>query len=139
MRPEFEEFEYKDDDSKLIDEVAFVERYQNGAIEFVRYMKDAFPIGLFKPGFDTAMYDMNRLSKNPSLKEATFWGKIRYINFTTGYLVNPKSIFYYLLHPKKLLSDIYACGWRAGFLKRLLKLPLPYEEIIAFLKKLVKQ
>lgn len=134
VHPEFEEFEYKNDDSKLIDEVAFFERYQNGAIDFVRYMKEAFPTGFFTPDFDTVMYDMTRLSKNPSLKEATFWGKIRYLNFTTGYAANPKSFFYYLLHPKILFVDAYACAWDIGFAKRLLKLPMNYEKVFSFLK-----
>lgn len=132
--PEFEDFEYKDDASKLIDEVKIIAQYQEGAIAFIRYMKEALLSGTISVGYDVAMHDFNRLLVNPTLQEASFWGKFRFRNYTIGYMANPKDIFYYMLHPRRFRSDMYACGWKIGFLKRLLKLPLPYYKIYQLLK-----
>lgn len=132
--PEFESFEYKDDESKLIDEVKIISQYQEGAIAFIRYMREALLPDSISVGYDVAMHDFNRVLVNPTLQEASFWGKFRFINYTIGYLANPRGIFYYILHPRQLYSDVYACGWRIGFLKRLLKLPLPYDKIYSLLK-----
>ena len=137
IAPVFEEFEYKNDAKKLIDEIDIIGQYQAGAIKFVGYMKKAFPPNSFSAGYGAAAHDFERLRTRPTLKEATLWGKFRYINYTTGYLANPRSVFYYIVHPRKFFSDIRACGWLIGFLKRLLKLPLPYDAIIDLMKKCV--
>lgn len=139
IAPVFEEFEYKDDAKKLIDEIYIIDQYQAGAIEFVGYMKKAFPPNSFSAGYGAAAHDFERLRTRPTLKEAAIWGKFRYINYTTGYLANPRSVFYYIVHPRKFFSDIHACGWRIGFLKRLLKLPLPYEKLYLMLKKILAE
>lgn len=134
--PEFEEFEYQDDASKLFDETEFFDRYQAGAIAFIRYMKEAVPADSLSVDYPLAIRAFERLCTAPTLKEAALWGKIRYINFTTGYMANPKRFFYYAAHPGKLHSDLRASGWRIGFMKRLIKLPLPYDKILDFMKKL---
>ena len=41
----------------------------------------------------------------------------------------PKCFGYYLLHPKQCLYDFSVSQWKIAFLKRLLKIPLPYNTL----------
>ena len=52
------------------------------------------------------------------------------------YLAKPKSILKYALKPKSLIKDFYNSRWKIGFMKRLLKVPLPYTKMYELMKKI---
>ena len=47
----------------------------------------------------------------------------------TLYLAKPKSVFYYIFHGGNLKRDFLSSRWKIGFMKRLFKISLPYEEM----------
>ena len=50
-------------------------------------------------------------------------------------LAAPGKIRSYCHNPKSVVRDFYSSRWKIGFMKRLLKIPLPYERIYEGLKK----
>ena len=60
---------------------------------------------------------------------AKHFGEIINDNMYNRKMASPKSLFYYLFHPRKLKVDIGKSGWTIGFMKRLFKIKLPYWNI----------
>lgn len=134
--PEFEAYEYTKDPSQRIDEPAVIGKYQNGALPFVRYMKEAFPQNTVAIPPETAISGFSRLVCHPTLREARLWGDIRYINYQVFYCACPQSGFRYLAHPREFARDYFNSKWRVGFMRRLFRIPLPYDKITDLMKKL---
>ena len=66
---------------------------------------------------------------NPSCKFVTIFGNIINDNMFNRKMASPKSILYYIFHLKSLKKDFGESGWKIGFMKRLLKIKLPYFSI----------
>ena len=52
------------------------------------------------------------------------------------YLASPKSVIYYATHAKELKKDFLLSRWKIGFMKRLFKIKLPYNEMYIQMKRL---
>ena len=53
---------------------------------------------------------------NPNYKDTKILGDILFSNDELKFIAKPKSILFYILHPKMLLKDFYECNWKIGFL-----------------------
>ena len=78
-----------------------------------------------------------RLQMKPVLSEVFDINnqKRPFISKKSYYLAKPKSIFYYIVKPRMLKTDFALSEWKIGFLKRLLKIKLPYFKIYKIYKK----
>ena len=135
-QPLFSPFEYEASVEQKTDEFSFIDQYQSGALMFVRCLNAAFSQETFQIEPDVAAYEWFRLSMKPTLRETVLWGDIRVSDIDLRYMARPKSLLYYCLHPYQLRND-FAFGnrWKIGFIKRMLKVPLPYVTLYDFLRK----
>lgn len=132
---DFEEFEYKKSNEQKVDEESVINDYQNGAVMFVHYMKEAFPHTFELPP-DASLYAFKQVSLAPSLREAELWGDFRFLDFTIKYMARPQPLTVYIRHPQLLRKDFMLSEWKIGFMKRFLRIPLPYYKIYLGLKKI---
>lgn len=133
--PELEPYEYAKGDSQIIDEPAVIGEYQRGALAFVQYMREAFPLDTIEVQPEVALWGFSRLAIHPTLSEAKLWGDMRHINYQVFYCARPNSIFRYVTHPKELKRDYQNSNWKIGFMRRLFRIPLPYDKITDLMKK----
>lgn len=61
------------------------------------------------------------------------------LNMEEDSLIGRHSIIYYIFHPIKLKNDFLNNGCKLLFLKNLFKMPLPYFELLCFMKKFDKR
>ncbi len=87
----------------------------------------------FTPKNLLAAFD--KLGINPSSEEAELFGSAPFLDYGMANLATPMRISDALMHPSDFADDLEACYWKPAYLKRMLKLPLPYGEIIAKVKE----
>lgn len=112
----------------------FILAIQNGAIKFcksIRYLREFID-------YDENLFFANNYIKmgiNPNYEQAKIIGDIYTENIKIRKLCEYKSVMFYAFHPKQLKIDFLDSEWKIGFLKRMLKIPLPYYNIYNYLKK----
>lgn len=102
---------------------------QNSAI---KYIKDNCNIVFKNIKYD---YAISKFFLKPKLIDIKMFGDIRFEDGDYCFMAKPKSIFHYLFHITSLIDDFKKCGWKLGFMKRFLKIPLPYYKINMILRK----
>lgn len=131
--PVFDEFEYVDSENQKIHEMAIIREYQAGALSFVKYMASVIPNGI-RVDPEIAVFAFEQLLTQPTFEQARLWGDFRIVNYTYSYLAAPQRLPYYLLHPKQFRKEFLECYWKIGFMRRLFRVPLPYNRIYTMLK-----
>ena len=71
----------------------------------------------------------------PSIKDANYFGNIRFVDNEMKYIAKPKSFWYYVFHIKIFINDFVNSAWKVGFMKKLFKIPFPYYKIITKSRK----
>lgn len=112
----------------------FAKDIQNGALKFIQDFKDYKEKEILLD-INVAVSNLLMLTLNPTYKDAKKFGNILFDDDERNFIAKPKSLFYYMLHSKKFIEDFKNSSWRIGFLKRLLKIKLPYLAINNFLRK----
>lgn len=105
---------------------------QKGALEFIRRFgntdinisPDILYEGLADTGLRPKKYDISMFADFRFFDEGE-----------TQYLAKPKNIFFYLVHLKDFKRDFLSSRWKIGFMKRLLKIRLPYEKLYQVMSK----
>jgi len=115
---------------KPLPELDSLEQIQTGALNFVEQYNKSF-LSRFIGYKDRIMFNyLYQTGIYPDKRDLNSLGDFAFFNNAQiAYLAKPGSIYDYLLHPKKLRIDESKSGWKTGFFKRLLKLPLPYDKI----------
>lgn len=130
ISPILEEYEFSGTkDEKIIGEI------QRGALDFVSVMRDGY--GYEHADYSVGYSKLRKVTKFPSLHDANTLGGLKFMREgkkSESEMANPSSILHYVIHPGDLRRDFMLCGWPDGFLKRLLKLPLPYDSILTFIR-----
>lgn len=72
---------------------------------------------------------------SPSNRQVKKLGNIKTDYLKDSKLVNYKGIKYYLFHPGQIAVDFHESEWKIGFLRRIIKIKLPYKKIYMILKK----
>ncbi len=133
--PVMYDFEYESRDGKCCDEISIMREYQSGALEFVRDLAASFPGGLPPIPPDAAWYNFTDMCLSPTLWQANLWGDFRVFDNLIMLIARPAKLREYLRDPGRLKGDFISSMWKIGFMKRLIKLPLPYERIYFILKR----
>jgi len=125
VKPKLLDNEY----AKNIIEPNVVEQIQRGALDFIAYflpLRDCYNINS-----DVAYWNLKQVTKKPRLREVNLFGDLLFYNDVFIKLASPQSLFFYFLHPKLLIKDLRASGWKQGFVKKLLRVPLPYDKLLS--------
>lgn len=116
------------EDNKVIKEI------QDSAILFCKDIKN-YDNDILDPKNDIFLNKLIKIGIDPNLKEAKSLGEIYTDNVKVKKIVNAKSVWYYLIHPKKFKRDFLDSEWKIGFLKQIVKIKLPYYKIYLINKK----
>lgn len=128
--PELYSPEYHQQDPEL---KAF-EEVQQGAEAFcLEYVKSLTVHTHFKANEYAA--NLIRFGSKPSISEVSLFGDFRFFDTNCVFLAKPAGMVYYFKHPKDLLRDFSYSVWKAGFMRRLFKITLPYYKIYCLLKR----
>ena len=133
--PELCAFEYSLPEGGYSYEYPFITEYQNGALKFLEFMFSHLPCHPIRLDPKVALYSLNRLGNKPTVKETKLWGDFHRLSMVYYNVAKPGRYRDYLRHPLLLKKDLLACQWKIGFLKRLLKIPLPYDKIMDWMKE----
>lgn len=74
------------------------------------------------------------MARRPRLREAACFGDFTLEDGVRFRLAAPRPWGEYLRHPARLARDFAGSRWKVGFLRRLFRLPLPYDMVYALLK-----
>lgn len=72
---------------------------------------------------------------NPSKSDIRFLGELPFFDADYSRLINSSKLKNYIRNPKKFKEDFYLSVWKIGFLKKVLKLKLPYYRVYKRLRK----
>ena len=129
------ESEYMDGD-KLSHEAQKIFALQEGALHFVESSLNDELLNEMDITAKNAFWGIERTGNSPKMKDINLFGNFAFVDEgNKTKLANPKGILYYLFHLKQLKYDFLMCRWKIGFLKRLLKIKLPYMKIYHLLLK----
>lgn len=146
IQPKFGTYEYAEEmmnmDAPLpaiCNEKKSLEIIQDAAIRFIKDINQhpCFADQEFRP--EDCYKKVLTLGIKPARAELVYIGNLRYYGSDRRmyYIARPQTMFYYILNPQKLCAEFFiGCGWRIGFLKRLIKLPLPYAKLYFWMRKM---
>ena len=106
---------------------------QEGTRRFAALWAAGPHAGLTLPA-DAAIAPFLAMSRRPALQEAACFGDFWLEDGVRFRLAAPGTWNEYLRHPRQLARDFAASRWKIGFLRRLFRLPLPYDILYALLK-----
>lgn len=114
----------------------YVEHIQEGALKFIIDF-NKFPLSeMIEIHPEDVFWGLNQLNRNAKKPDLI---KIGDFYFNSGIkntpIAKPDHVYKYIFSPKKLIYDFSYSTWKVGFLKRLLKLRLPYHQIFSFIYK----
>ena len=129
VTPELAPYEFNENEDMI------VKQMQEGALFYVDCFKN-LNIDMFFKDSRFSYSVIKRMSKNPTYWETKIFGDLTlYDSGRVRYLAAPQNLFYYMIHLSKLKFDLSNAGWRTGFLKRLLRLPLDYNKPLHWYKE----
>lgn len=99
---------------------------QRGALDFIKRFGDMN----LNVSADKLYEGLSETGLKPKKEDIDMFADFRFFDEgETLYLAKPKGVFYYMFHVKNLKKDFLSSRWKIGFMKRLFKIDLPYEEI----------
>ncbi len=122
---EFYDFEYTQNNF-AIENYKIIKEIQNGALDFVRNMHQSKISDSIKWNQNIAFNNIQNLGIYPHNKELQCFGDFYYFDHQIYYLARPSLT-------TNLTKELSSSTWKIGFLKRLLRLPLPYLKIYTFI------
>ena len=122
---------------KPTEDLKKVRRIQKGAVDFVRNAAQDEMIENLKCAPNEYFEGLRSVGENPTLAELKLFGDISfYDEGMTEKLAAPNKLLRYIIHPNQMKNDFLKCRWKTGFLKRVLKINLPYQEIYKRLRSM---
>ena len=114
-----------------------IEQVQAGCLEFVEIMrKNHCYVSL---NGNVAYHNSMMTTRYPRMNDVILLGNFRFHSDNEDtYLAKPRGMVSYLAHPNDLISELKIIRWKIGFLKRLLRVPLPYYRVLTMIKKLTR-
>ena len=111
---------------------------QEGALQFCREYDFTGYVRDIRLDASTSIRNLLRFGNSPSVREVEFFGDFRFFDTNIVYMAFPERWYKYILHPSKFFMDFSYAVWKAGFLKRLLRVRLPYFRLYLYIKLLAK-
>ena len=123
--PNLQKYEYDDE----IESFNIISDFQNGALQFIEdYLKFN---NNWKINPNICSYNIIKMGTSPSKKDIKVYGSLSFENYQKKNIINfNHSTLFYMFHLETLKKDFYNSGWRIAFLKKMFKIPLPYNTII---------
>lgn len=123
-------------DGKPTEDFIKIKSLQQGALDFVKIAAIDKNLEHFEYSVDDLFYGIYESGVNPKKHDLKLFSSIEfYDEGITSKLAVPKSLVYYLSHVKQLKCDFLSCRWKIGFMKKLLKINLPYQKIYQKMKR----
>ena len=119
---DFYKYEYKD-----VKEDFILNLIQENAIKYIKENK--------MKNTKIELQEIFKRFLKPNFKDIRYFGKLIFSDDIIVPFADPKSIFYYIFHLNQLKKDYMESKWKVAFMKKLLKVPLPYYRINMFLRK----
>ncbi|WP_125711241.1 HAD family hydrolase [Lacticaseibacillus porcinae] len=128
-------YEYSVDDEPT-PEAVHVGELQERALEFIEDFSNS-PLREFVGKDSITMFNnLQVIGVNPSMKDVNAFGDFQFFNNSQKvYLAKPSHYITYLVHPHRLVHDLFDSQWKTGFLKRLLRLNIPYQRLFDVLRR----
>lgn len=99
---------------------------QRGALDFITRFGNMD----LNVSSDTLYEGLSETGLKPKKADIDMFADFRFFDEgETLYLAKPKNFFYYIFHVGNLKRDFLSSRWKIGFMKRLFKISLPYEEM----------
>lgn len=113
---------------------SLVAQLQSGAVSFARdWNKSVLAHSVIPPASALTLFLL--LFRSPTVRQASLLGNLSVDDGAVYPLAPSSSMGYYLLHPTTAARDFSASRWKIGFLKRTVRLPLPYDRLYLAMKK----
>lgn len=106
---------------------------QWGVLRFAKEWNDS-PLGEMELSPDMAIRPFLQMARRPKMRQATCFGDFTLEDGVSFRLAAPAPVDSYLKDPARLARDLGTSRWKIGFLRRLLRLPLPYDTVYSLLK-----
>lgn len=130
------EYEYQKDGAPT-KECLEIKDVQEGALKFVEDIALSAIHNSFAFSADELFYMLRNAGANPDKHTITLFSEFDfYDEGSTIKLASPQSFLFYVIHPKQLKKDFLQSKWKTGFMKKLLRINLPYEKVFYALYKL---
>ena len=141
IAPVLDKCEFDNDFMKIEDELYIHKEFQEGALDYVKKISQYTFLNCIKKTPAVVFRNLQCFGMNPLTEDLKMIGNVRVIREAGNiqYFAKPKGVFQYIFHPKEIIEDIDNCGWRIGFIKRLLKIPFPYGKAYFMLRKFAKR
>lgn len=127
-------YEY-DGPGQCTEERDILQEYQFGALETVRTAAPFCKKCGFRLTPELAFAPMARMGTAPTLEEANLWGDFRVSDMVTTFVARPGSAREIVCDIPGFYRNFMLSGWKIGFLRRLLKLPLPYNRLYLWMQR----
>ena len=130
-RFEFYEYEYKNSEVKN-----YLEKIQEGAIDFVYdFSKSGLP-NIINIGAKIALLNFNKLGNRPSNEDLNYFKKISFYSYEfLPFISNSKDN--YIFHPNCFVKDFRNSFWQPGFLNLTIHSNFDYSKLLNVSSKLI--
>lgn len=130
-------YEYLDDNKPTF-ELISVKKIQKGAIDFIKDVQHDFVLSnVLKFDSDELYQGIEQTGMQPNKEDLNLFADFHfYDEGRDDKLAAPAGLFSYMEHPKKLKEDFLVSRWKIGFMKKMFKLPLPYQKMYEQMRKL---
>lgn len=130
-------YEYLDDNKPTF-ELISVKKIQKGAIDFIKDVQHDFVLSnVLKFDSDELYQGIEQTGMQPNKEDLNLFADFYfYDEGRDDKLAAPAGLFTYMEHPKKLKEDFLVSRWKIGFMKKMFKLPLPYQKMYEQMRKL---
>ena len=138
VEAEFYEYEYVAQKERYVDEIQIITSFQHGALKYVEYVSEMVRNELLVINNHLAINNLLCMGLRPEKVGVGLFSDFRMFDTRVSHIAHPDPLIRYLLNPKKFKKDFSASTWKIAFLYRLLRIPLPYEQIYYTLKRIAK-
>lgn len=129
------DYEYDLQESKYVDEASIIKDFQDGAIEYVKFVAEMLNKGILRIDNEAAFNNLLYMALKPEKKGVELFADFRMLDAEILHIARPDAIMRYLLSPSKFKKDFANSSWKIAFLYRMFKIPVSYEKIYYRLKK----
>lgn len=118
-------------------ELMSVRKIQKGAIDFIKDARQDFILSkLLKFDSNELYQGIEQTGMQPNKEDLKLFADFHfYDEGRDDRLAAPRSVFTYIKKPRKLKEDFLISRWKIGFMKRIFKIKLPYQNIYKYMQR----
>lgn len=108
---------------------------QKGAQDFCEMYINSYASLFEEYSHKEYSYSLLKFGTQPSFNDVDLFGDFRFFDTNVVFFSKPKSLLSYIRCPKSFFKDFSYSVWKAGFIKKSLKIVSPYASLYKFLKR----